>query len=104
MSAQAYTNRRRILAEAAVLKVQYPKYIATKNNLTAAIDCNQNYSELVYKDNCVKCIYTKIILCETQDNTAFNAGRANDEFCDILIHNDNGNSYDGGNATTTCIS
>jgi hypothetical protein len=56
MSAQAYTNKRRILAEASVLKIQYPKFVATKNNLVATIDCNQAYDTIMYKDVCM-CVF-----------------------------------------------
>ena len=57
MSAQSYTNKRRIIAEASVPKVQYPKFVAVKNNFVPAIDCNQTYDTLVYKDVCM-CKFT----------------------------------------------
>ena len=57
MSAQGYTNKRRILAEASVLKVQYPKYVASKNTVSATIDCDSNYQAITYKDIC-SCKFT----------------------------------------------
>ena len=57
MSTQSYTNKRRIIAEASVLKIQYPKFIAVKNQLSPTIDCNQTYDTLVYKDICM-CKFT----------------------------------------------
>ena len=54
MSAQAYTNRRRILAEVGVPKVQYKKFIAqNRNPLAATINCNPDFRTLQYKDVCM---------------------------------------------------
>ena len=54
MSAQAYTNRRRILAEVAVPKVQHKKFIAVNRNpLAATINCNPEFTSLQYTDVCV---------------------------------------------------
>jgi hypothetical protein len=53
MSAQAYTNRRRVLAEVGVQKVQYKKFIAeNRNPLAATINCDPNFSPIIYKDIC----------------------------------------------------
>jgi len=49
MSAQCYTNKRRILAEASVTKTQYPGSIGLNNNpIYASINCNPNFNELAY--------------------------------------------------------
>jgi hypothetical protein len=54
MSAQGYTNRRRVLAEVGVQKVQYKKFIAVNRNpLAATINCDPNFSPIVYKDICM---------------------------------------------------
>lgn len=52
MSAQAYTNKRRVLAEASLLKVQYPVSVAFTNTLVPTINCNQNFQPIQYKDIC----------------------------------------------------
>jgi hypothetical protein len=52
MSAQGYTNKRRVLAEAALLKVQYPDKAAFTNTASPSINCLQNYQTLVYEDIC----------------------------------------------------
>lgn len=52
MSAQAYTNKRRILAEASLLKTVYPGQVGVKNTLAATIDCTQTLQPLLYKDIC----------------------------------------------------
>jgi hypothetical protein len=59
MSAQCYTNKRRILAEASLRKTQYPGSIGLNNNpLYASINCKPNFTELVYLINrcCTKVI------------------------------------------------
>lgn len=49
MSAQCYTNKRRILAEVSVRKVQYPGSIALNNNpIYATTNCRPDFSRLVY--------------------------------------------------------
>jgi hypothetical protein len=53
MSAQAYTNRRRVLAEASVLKVQYKKGVAVNNrSIYATINCIPNFEQLSYTPAC----------------------------------------------------
>lgn len=54
MSAQCYTNKRRILAEASLVKTVYPGRVEYTNKLSATINCNQNFQPLLYKDIC-KC-------------------------------------------------
>lgn len=57
MSTQAYTNKRRILAEASLRKVQYPGSIGLNNTpLYASINCNPDFNELTYsaKTCCTK--------------------------------------------------
>jgi hypothetical protein len=106
MSAQGYTNKRRILAEASLLKVQYPTYIASKNTLSASIDCDLNYQAIVYTDICKKCVVTPVICDTTSSNTIYYAGDSSTVYCNIL--NDDGTSntnYDAGNAeTSACTS
>jgi hypothetical protein len=49
MSAQCYTNKRRILAEVSVRKVQYPGSIALNNNpIYATTNCKPDFTRLVY--------------------------------------------------------
>jgi len=52
MSAQAITNRRRLVAEASVLKVQYPKNIASASPIVATLNCNPSFQSITYKDIC----------------------------------------------------
>jgi hypothetical protein len=49
MSAQCYTNKRRVLAEASVRKVHYPGSVALNNNpLYASINCKPDFNKVVY--------------------------------------------------------
>jgi len=51
-TAQAYTNKRRILAEAALRKTQYPGSIGLNNNpIYASINCNPAFNTLNYSNN-----------------------------------------------------
>ena len=52
MSAQSYTNRKRILAEASLLKTMYPGRVGVKNTLAATIDCTQSFQPIEYTDIC----------------------------------------------------
>jgi hypothetical protein len=53
MSAQCYTNRRRIRAEASVLKVQYKKGVTVNNNpIYATLNCLPDFQELTYIPAC----------------------------------------------------
>lgn len=53
MSTQAYTNKRRVLAEAGNRKVQYPGKVATNvNPIYATINCSANFQQLTYRDIC----------------------------------------------------
>ena len=52
MSTQAYINRQRIIAEASVTKIQYPKGVASINKLAPTIDCNPKFDILDYKHIC----------------------------------------------------
>jgi hypothetical protein len=57
MSAQCYTNKTRVIAEASLRKIQYPGSIGLNNNpIYAAINCNTDFSQLIYVINrcCVK--------------------------------------------------
>lgn len=53
MSAQSYTNKRRVLAEASLRKVQYPGNIALNNNpILATRNCSPDFQSLIYKPIC----------------------------------------------------
>ena len=55
MSAQAYTNRRRIRAEASVVKVEYKKGVTVNNNaIYATINCLPDFNQRTYVPVC-KC-------------------------------------------------
>ena len=55
MSAQCYTNKRRILAETGVLKVQYPKNTALNNkSIYSTVNCSPDFSPITYVPVC-KC-------------------------------------------------
>uniref|UniRef100_A0A6C0EQA5 Uncharacterized protein n=1 Tax=viral metagenome TaxID=1070528 RepID=A0A6C0EQA5_9ZZZZ len=55
MSAQSYTNKRRILAETSVLKTQYNKGVTVNNNsIYATVNCNPNFQIITYTPAC-KC-------------------------------------------------
>jgi hypothetical protein len=47
----SYTHRKRILAEASNTKVQYKGSIANSLPLNPAINCNSNFSSIVYTNN-----------------------------------------------------
>jgi hypothetical protein len=71
MSAQAYTNKLRVLAEAAVTKVQYPGRIAlNKNPILSTINCSPNFSIIDYVPIPRCCVYSPpltIICVDTLD-------------------------------------
>lgn len=103
MSAQCYTNKRRILAEASVRKVQYPGSVGLNNKaIYASIGCNQDFKELVYLINlCCKKIPNNAPP-EPELFVTLDGGSSN---TDILVIVDGGNaitrSYeiiDGGNS------
>ena len=50
-SAACFTNRRRVIAEASLLKVQYPGKIASENPLLPVQNCRPDFSVLTYVDN-----------------------------------------------------
>ena len=55
MSAQSYTNKRRILAEASFAKAQYNKGLAVNNNsIYATVNCLPNFQQITYIPVC-KC-------------------------------------------------
>jgi len=57
MSAQCYINKRRILAEASITKVQYPKGVSNVNKLSSTLNCDANFEEITYKEICRPCVY-----------------------------------------------
>jgi len=53
MSAQSYTNKRRTLAEASVVKVEYKKGVTVNNNsIYASINCLPDFQQLTYIPTC----------------------------------------------------
>lgn len=53
MSAQSYTNKRRTLAEASVVKVEYKKGVTVNNNpIYASINCLPDFQQLTYVPVC----------------------------------------------------
>lgn len=49
-SSASFTNRRRVLAEASITKVQYPGRVANNNDSILSVkNCLPDYSELIYK-------------------------------------------------------
>jgi hypothetical protein len=60
MSAQAYTNKLRLLAEAGVTKVQYPGRIAlNKNPILSTSNCSPDFSVINYIPNPRCCVYSQ---------------------------------------------
>ena len=92
-SAACYTNKRRVIAEASITKVQYPGKIANNNDSILSVqNCSPNFATLAYythiicRKNCHKPGPPEPIL----DNI-LEGGSGPDEFTTIL---------DGGNGTT----
>jgi hypothetical protein len=93
MSASAYINRARILAEARNRKVQYPGNVASLNTLVNAINCRQDFTILNYTvpPKCYSLVYNadlcKPILeqptCCCPSGT-LNGGSVSTEATDIL--------------------
>jgi hypothetical protein len=54
-SAACYTNKRRVIAEASLTKVQYPRQIAVQNTLLPTENCSRNFITLNYqfKNSCI---------------------------------------------------
>lgn len=54
-SAACYINKRRVIAEASVTKVQYPQQIAVQNTLLPSENCSRNFATLNYtfKNCCI---------------------------------------------------
>lgn len=50
-SAACYTNKRRVIAEASITKVQYPRQIAVQNTLLSTENCPRNFLSLNYVHN-----------------------------------------------------
>ncbi len=91
-SAACYTNKRRVIAEASLTKVQYPQQIAVQNTLLPTENCSRNFSSVIY--------YTHIV-CRTNCNKYYppqpifgsiiDGGSGLSEYTTIL---------DGGSGTT----
>jgi hypothetical protein len=108
MSAQAYTNKRRVLAEASALKVQYIKNVAFTNSLISTINCNQTFQTLAYKDICACPFNGRGTLRPTPSpiTPSINGGNSETGVGNVSLWFDGGNSgslgeiylLDGGNA------
>lgn len=91
MSASAYINRSRILAEARNRKVQYPGNIASLNTLLSAINCSQDFTVINYTvpPKCYSLIYNAEIckppapICCCPSGT-LNGGNVTTESTNIL--------------------
>jgi len=93
MSTQCYTNKRRILAEASIRKVQYPGSIGLNNNpIYSSINCKVDFKELIYLIN--RCCVRNTFKTPTPVTQilSIGGGRASSSINNIL---------DGGNASTT---
>jgi hypothetical protein len=110
MSAQAYTNRRRIRAEASVVKAQYPKGITVNRNaIYATLNCLPNFQQITYIPIC-RCPFNGrgIIVppIPLLNIVAIDGGSAETDLGDISLWVDGGNAgtlyvaywFDGGNA------
>jgi hypothetical protein len=108
MSAQAYTNKRRVLAEASALKVQYKKNVAFTNSLVSTVNCNQTFQTLAYIDIC-SCPFNgkgTIQPIPLPNIVSINGGNSGTAVGDVSLWFDGGNSgtlgtsywLDGGSA------
>lgn len=54
-SAACYINKRRVIAEASLIKVQYPRQVAVQNTLLPAENCARDFRTLNYafKNCCI---------------------------------------------------
>lgn len=93
MSSAWYTNRKRVLAEAALTKVQYPGKIAVNNAILSVQNCQPNFSVLDYTPlvNCSKCKLPNPVIPEPSLGDILDGGNYTTESTTIL---------DGGNYTT----
>ena len=108
MSAQSYTNKRRVLAEASALKVQYPVSVAFTNTLVPTINCNQTFQTLVYTDICACSFNGRGTLRPTPslNVTSIDGGNSETGVENVSLMFDGGNAetlgtaywFDGGNA------
>ena len=91
MSTQCYTNKRRILAEASLRKVQYPGSIGLNNNpLYSSINCKADFKELIYLIN--RCCVRNTVKVPAPDPILIiSGGRSSSNTNSIL---------DAGNAST----
>ena len=93
MSSAWYTNKRRVLAEAALTKVQYPGRIANTNPILPVQNCQPNFSILNYvvPTNCRKYKSCAPVVEEPTLGSILEGGDYTTESTTIL---------DGGNYTT----
>lgn len=100
-SAACYTNKRRVLAESSVTKVQYPGKIAVNNDvILSARNCSPDFGVLVYKvlPNCNKVCGIAISYPFT-----YSGGNAFSNPTGWISGGNAGNnaiSYSGGNASS----
>lgn len=72
-SAACYTNRRRVLAESSVTKVEYPGKIAVNDAILSVQNCSPNFQVLFYRSNpsCRPCKPTPSIIYYYSGGGAF---------------------------------
>lgn len=93
-SAACYTNKRRILAQASVTKVQYPGRIAVNNDsIFSVINCNSDYDTIDYITTKPCCVSPIVVPPQPPPSFSdiLDGGNYITESTDIL---------DGGNYTT----
>jgi hypothetical protein len=93
MSSAWYTNRKRVLAEAALTKVQYPGRVAVNNVILSVQNCQPNFSVLDYIPpvNCRKYKSCNPVVPEPTLGSILDGGNYTTESTTVL---------DGGNYTT----
>ena len=94
MSAQSYTNKRRILAEASVVKVEYKKGLAVnKNTIYATINCLPDFQQITYIPVC-KCPFDGrgTLSTDVPLIVAIDGGNAQTSIVDVSLWVDGGSA------------
>lgn len=100
MSTQAYTNKRRILAEASLRKTQYPGSIGLNNTpLYASINCSPDFNELAYS---AKTCCTRVGSARPEQLLILDGGNSG-TLSTIVLNGENATTnsseiFDGGNS------
>lgn len=108
MSAQCYTNKRRILAEASLRKTQYPGSVGLNNNpIYASINCKPDFSKLVYLIK-VCCIKRKTNILPTEEILLILGGGGASSFSTSIVSGGGASTIateiiSGGNASGTAF-